>query len=190
MASFTSNNHFAALSGLKTPLGKFVLERVSSGDKATATGSNAIPVASGNNKYTAALKSKLLPNLWETSASHPGPSSPRKTSKLLPQAKSYIPPSKRAISLPLPKVAEASPSNWKDKFPKLIPCEFLWSLQDHKMNSGSSKSYSHVATKGIKTGSKQSFRSKESLLPSWSETWMTPKDWLSLLPNEKNVSPT
>ena len=173
MASSSSNNHFATLSSLKMPLGKFVLERVSSGDKNTATGSNVIPVAMGNNKYTAALKSKkLLPNVRATLASRPGPSSPRKTSKLSPQAKSYVPPSKRAtalkraISLLLPKAAEASPSNWKDQFPKLILHKFLWSLQDHKMNSGSSKSYSHVATKGVKTGSKQTFRSKESSLPS------------------------
>ena len=196
MAS-SSNNHFAALSGLKTPSGKFILECVSSGDKATATGSNAIPVAPGNNKYATTLKSKKLPpNVRATSASHPGPLAPRLTSKLLPQVKSYILPSKRATALkratlsPLPKVAEASPSNWRDQFPKLILCDFLWSLQDHKMNSSLSKSYSHVATKGIKTGSKQSFRSKESLLPSWNETWATPKDWFSLPLDEKNVSPT
>ena len=59
MASSSSNNRFAALSGLKTPLGKYVLERVSSGDKNAATGSNTIPVAAGNNKYAAALKSKV-----------------------------------------------------------------------------------------------------------------------------------
>ena len=58
------------------------------------------------------------------------------------------------------------------------------------MSSSSSKSYSHVTTKGIKTGSKQSFRSKESSLPSWSETWTTPVDWFSVLENEKNISPT
>ena len=172
MASSSSNNCFTALSSLKMPLGKYILERVSSGDKNAATGSNAIPVAPGNNKYATALKSKvsteptlrrrpalilgtkkLLPNVQATSASRPGPSAPRPTSKLLPQAKSYIPPSKRAtalkraISLPLPKVAEAGPSNWRDQFPKLIPHEFLQSPQDHKMNSRSSKSYSHVATK-------------------------------------------
>ena len=59
MASSSSNNHFATLSGLKTPSGKYVLEHVSSGDKNAATGSNAIPVAPGNNKYAAALKSKV-----------------------------------------------------------------------------------------------------------------------------------
>ena len=72
-------------------MGKFVLESVSLQAKATATGSNAIPVAPGNNKYAAALKSKvsagptlkrepalilgskkLLPNVQATSASHPG----------------------------------------------------------------------------------------------------------------------
>ena len=173
MASSSSNNCFAALSSLKMPSGKFVLESVSSGDKATATGSNAIPVAPGNNKYAAALKSKvsteptlrrrpalilgtkkLPPNVRATLASRPGPSSPRKTTKLSPQAKSYVPPSKRATALkrattlPLPKVAEAGPSNWKDQFPKLIPHDFLRSPQDHKMNSGSSKSYSTLPPKG------------------------------------------
>ena len=146
----SSNNCFTALSGLKTPSGKCVLESVSLGDKAAATGSNAIPVATGNNKYATALKSKvsagltlkrkpalilgskkLPPNIWATSASRPGPSAPRQTSKLSPQAKSYVPPSKRATALKraisslLPKAAEAGPSNWRDQFPKLIPHEFL-----------------------------------------------------------------
>ena len=58
------------------------------------------------------------------------------------------------------------------------------------MNSGSSNSFSHVAAKGVKTGSKQMFRSKESSLPSWSETWMMPADWFSVLENEKDISPT
>ena len=152
MASSSSNNCFAALSGLKMPSGKFVLESVSIGDKNAATGSNAIPVATGNNKYATALKSKvsagptlkrkpalilgskkLPPNVQATSASHPSPSAPRPTSKLSPQVKTYVPPSKRATALKraisslLPKVAEASPSNWKDQFPKLILHEFLWS---------------------------------------------------------------
>ena len=214
MAS-SSNNHFATLSSLKTPSGKFILEHVSSGDKNAATGSNAIPVATGNNKYATALKSKvsteptlrrrpalilgtkkLPPNIRATLASRPGLSSPRKTSKPLPQVKSYVPPSKRATALkraitsPLPKVAEAGPSNWRDQFPPLIPRQFLRSSSDQKMNSSSSKSFSHVATKGVKTGSKQSFRSKESPLPSWSETWTTPENWFSVPENEKNISPT
>ena len=161
MASSSNNNCFAALSSLKTPLGKFVLECVSSGDKTAATGSNTIPVAPGNNKYAAAVHSKvsagpilkrkpalileskkLPPNVQATSASHPSPSAPRPTSKLSPQVKTYVPPSKRAtalkraISLPLPKAAETGPSNWKDQFPPLIPCQFLQSPQDQKMNSG------------------------------------------------------
>ena len=51
-SSATSNNRFAALSGLKTPSGKFVLASASSsGKKETpaATGSNAIPIW-GNKK--------------------------------------------------------------------------------------------------------------------------------------------
>ena len=118
MASSSFNNHFTTLSGLKMPLGKFVLECISSGDKNAATGSNMIPVAAGNNKYAATLKSKvsteptlrrrpalilgskkLLHNVWATSVSHPGPSAPRQISKLSPQAKSYVPPSKRATAL-------------------------------------------------------------------------------------------
>ena len=215
MASSSSNNRFTALSGLRTPLGKFVLESVSLGDKAAATSSNATPVAAGNNKYAAALKSKvsagptlkrkpalilgskkLSPNVWATSASRPSLSAPRQISKLSPQVKSYVPPSKRAtalkraISLLLPKAAESGPSNWRDQFPPLVPCQFLRSPQDQKMNSGSSKSFSHIATKGIKNGSKQSFRSKESSLPSWSETWTMPADWFSVPENEKNISPT
>ena len=197
MASSSSNNHFSTLSGIKTPSGKFILESVSLGDKAAATGSNAILVATGNNKYATALRSKKLPpNVQATSTSHPSPSAPRLTSKLSPQVKSYVPPSKRATALKraisslLPKVAEAGPSNWRDQFPKLIPHEFLWSPQDHKMNSGSSKSYSHIAAKGIKTGSKQSLRSKESSLPSWNETWTMPEDWLPLPENAKDISPT
>ena len=70
-SSSSSNNCFAALSSLNMPLGKFVLECISSGDKNAATGSNVILVAPGNNKYTAALKSKKLPpNVQATSASH------------------------------------------------------------------------------------------------------------------------
>ena len=55
------------------------------------------------------------------------------------------------------------------------------------MNSSLSDSYSHIAAKGIKIGSKQTFRSDGSLLPSWDETWMTPADWFSVLSNEENL---
>ena len=205
-----SNNHFAALSRLKTPLGKFVLASAgSSSEKETsaATGSNAIPIQgnkkSFGKKVGTGLTLKRKPNMDSlkpmpinrVQSACPSPSAPRSTSKLLPQVKSYVPPSKRAtalkraISMPLPKVAPAGPSNWRDQFPPLVPCQFLRSAEDKKMNSGSSPSFSHVAAKGVTTGSKQTFRSKTSLLPSWSETWMTPEDWFSVPANEKNISP-
>ena len=192
-SSTASNNHFAALSGLKTPLGKFVLASTgSSSEKETpaATGSNAIPIR-GNKK---SFGKKPMP-VNRAQSARPGLLAPRPAPKLSPQAKSSVVPSKRAIALkraistPLPKVANAGPSNWRDQFPPLVPRQFLRSAEDLKMNSGSSLSFSHVASKGIKTGSKQSFRSKASSLPSWSETWMTPKDWFSVPANEKNVSP-
>ena len=144
-----SNNRFAALSGLKTPSGKFVLASAGpSGEKEAwaATGSNAIPIR-GNKKT---FGKKPMPVNWAQLA-RPGQSAPRPTSKLSPQAKSYVPLSKRAIALkraistPLPKAATASPSNWKDQFPPLVPREFLRSAEDKKMNSGSSPSFSHVA---------------------------------------------
>ena len=57
------------------------------------------------------------------------------------------------------------------------------------MNSGSS-SYSNVAQRGIKTGSKQSFRSEAFANASWNETSTTSQDWFSQSPNEKNISPS
>ena len=175
------------------PTGKFVLASTgSSSHKETlaATGSNAIPIC-GNKK---SFSRKLMP-INRAQSARPGSSVPRPAPKLSPQVKSYVVPSKRAIALKraistlLPKAAESHPSNWRDQFPPLVPCQFLRSLMDQKMNDGSSKSFSHIASKGIKTGSKQMFRSKESLLPSWSETWTMPEDWFSVPVNEKNISP-
>ena len=191
-SSTASNNHFAALSTIKTPSGKTVLPRItSSGEELlAATGSNAIPIR-GNKK---SFGKKPMP-VNQAQLARPGSSVPRPAPKLSPQVKSYVVPSKRAIalkraiSMPLPKAAESHPSNWRDQFPPLVPRQFLWSPLDQKMNSSSSKSFSHVASKGIKAGSKQSFRSKASSLPSWSETWTTPEDWFSVPANEKNVSP-
>ena len=57
------------------------------------------------------------------------------------------------------------------------------------MNSGLS-SYSNVAQKGIKTRSKQSFRSEAFANASWNETSTTSQDWFSLPPNEENISPS
>ena len=55
------------------------------------------------------------------------------------------------------------------------------------MNTGSS-SYSNVAQKGIKNGSKQSFRSEAFANASWNETSTTSQDWFPLPSNEENIS--
>ena len=209
-SSTASNNCFAALSGLKTPSGKFVLASTGSSSEKellAATGSNVIPIhgnkKSFGKKVSTGLTLKRKPNMGSikpmpvnrAQSARPGPSAPRPAPKLSPQAKSSVVPYKRAIALkrailmPLPKAAEAGPSNWRDQFPPLIPCQFLWSTEDRKMNSSSSPSFSHVASQGIKMGSKQTFRSKESSFPSWSETWTMPEDWFSVLADEKNVPP-
>ena len=57
------------------------------------------------------------------------------------------------------------------------------------MNTGSS-SYSNVAQKGIKNGSKQSFRSEAFENASWNETCTTSQDWFPLPSNEENISQT
>ena len=184
-SSSTSNNRFAALSALKMHLGKFVLGSVTSGDKTTlaATGSNAIPIH-GNKK---SFGKKPLP-INQAQLACPGPSAPMPASKLLPQAKSFIPPSKRAITLkraistPLPH-----PIPSMDQFPALIPHQFLQSTEDKKINTSLS-SYSNVAQKGIKNGSKQSFRSEAFANASWNETSMTSQDWFPLPSNEENIS--
>ena len=209
-SSATSNNRFSTLTRLKMPSGKFILASAgSSGEKEipAATGSNAIPIR--GNKKSFSKKVGTGPTLKRKAnmdslkpmpvnrapSARPGPSAPRPAPKLLPQAKSSVVPSKRAItlkraiSMPLPKAAQAGPSNWRDQFPPLIPHQFLQSPLDQKMNSSLSPSFSHIASQGVKTGSKQSFRSKASSLPSWSETWTMPKDWFSVPANEKNVSP-
>ena len=55
------------------------------------------------------------------------------------------------------------------------------------MNTGLS-SYSNVAQKGIKNGSKQSFRSEAFANASWNETSTTSQDWFPLPSNEENIS--
>ena len=204
-SSAASNNHFATLSALKMPLGKFVLGSAGlSGDKETpaATGSNAIPIRgnkkSFGKKVSTGLTLKRKPNMGSlkpmpvnrAQSAHPGPSAPRPAAKLLPQAKSFIRPCNRAVALqraitsPLPH-----PSPLMDQFPALIPRQFLQSAEDKKMNTSSS-SYSNVAQKGIKTGSKQLFRSEAFVNASWNETSTTSQDWFPLLSNEENISPS
>ena len=152
-----SNNRFAALSGLKTPSGKFILASAGpSGEKETlaATGSNAIPIRGNKKSFGKKVGTgptlKRKPNMDSlkpmpvnrAQSARPGPSAPRPAPKLSPQAKSPLVPSKRAIALkraistPLPKVATSGPSNWRDQFPPLVPREFLRSAEDKKMNSG------------------------------------------------------
>ena len=202
-SSAASNNCFAALSTLKMPSGKFVLKSTGpAGDKETpaATGSNAIPIH-GNKKSFGkkvgtgpTLKTKPnygsfkpMPVNWAQSA-HPGLLAPRPASKLSPQVKSFVRPSdravalKRAITSPLP-----CPSPSMDQFPALIPRQFLRSAEDKKMNTSSS-SYSNVAQKGIKNGSKQSFRSEAFANASWNKTSMMSQDWFPLPSNEENIS--
>ena len=202
-SSATSNNCFATLSTLKMPLGKFVLGSVaSSGDKETlaATGSNAIPIhgnkKSFSKKVGTGLTIKRKPNMGslkplpvnQAQSACPSLSAPRPASKLLPQAKSFIWPCNRAVALkraitsPLPH-----PSSSMDQFPALIPSQFLWSTEDKKMNTSSS-SYSKVAQKGIKNGSKQLFRSEAFANASWNETSMKSQDWFPLPLNEENIS--
>ena len=202
-SSSASNNRFAALSGLKMPSGKFVLPTVTpAGDKETpaATGSNAIPIVGNKKSFGKKVgespTSKRKPNTGSlkllpvnrAQSARPGPSAPRPTSKLSPQAKSFVLPSKRAIALkraistPLP-----SPSPSMDQFPTLIPRQFLWSAEDKKMNTSSS-SYSNVAQKGIKNGSKQSFRSEAFAKAFWNETSTMSQDWFPLPSNEENIS--
>ena len=204
-SSAASNNRFAALSALKMPLGKFVLKSAgSTGEKETsaATGSNAIPI--WGNKKTFGKKVgtgptlKTKPNMDSlklmpvnrAQSARPGSLAARPTNKKYYQAESLVRPSnratalKRAISTPLPHPAPSM-----DQFPPLVPRQFLRSTEDRKMNSGSS-SYSNVAQRGIKTGSKQSFRSEAFANASWNETSTTSQDWFSQPPNEENISPS
>ena len=204
-SSATSNNHFTALSGLKTPSGKFVLASAgSSGKKETsaATGSNAIPIRGNEKNFGKKVGTgptlkrkpnmnslKLMP-VNRAQSARPGSLARRPTNKKYYQAESLVRPSnratalKRAISTSLP-----CPAPSMDQFPPLVPRQFLRSAEDRKMNSGSS-SYSNVAQKGIKTGSKQSFRSEAFANASWNETSTMSQDWFSQPLNEENISPS
>ena len=204
-SSAASNNRFAALSGLKMPSGKFVLASAGpSGNKEipAATGSNAIPIQGNKKSFSKKVGTgptlKRKPNMdslkpmpvnWAQSAC-PGSLATRPTNKKYYQAESLVRPSnravalKRAISTPLPRPAPSM-----DQFPRLVPRQFLKSAKDRKMNSSLS-SYSNVAQKGIKSGSKQSFRSEAFANASWNETSTTSQDWFSQPLNEENVSPS
>ena len=204
-SSAASNNRFAALSRLKTPLGKFVLASAgpsSEKEILAATGSNAIPIQGNKKSFGKKVGTgptlKRKPNMDSlkpmpvnrAQSARPGFLAARPTNKKYYQAASLVRPSnravalKRAISTPLPRPAPSM-----DQFPPLVPRQFPQSAEDRKMNSGSS-SYSNVAQKGIKTGSKQSFRSEAFANASWNETSTTSQDWFSQPPNEKNISPS
>ena len=176
----------------------------SSGEKETpaATGSNAIPIRgnkkSFGKKVSAGPTLKRKPNMDSlkpmpvnrAQSARPGSLATRPTNKKYYQAESLVRPSNRAVALqraistPLPHPAPSM-----DQFPPLVPRQFLRSAEDRKMNSGLS-SYSNVAQKGIKTGSKQLFRSEAFANASWNETSTTSQDWFSLPPNEENISPS
>ena len=150
-SSAASNNRFAALSGLKTPSGKFVLASAgSSGEKETlaATGSNAIPIRGNKKSFSKKVGTgptlKRKPNMDSlkpmpvnrAQSAHPGSLAARPTNKKYDQAESLVRPSnwaialQRAISTPLPRPAPSM-----DQFPPLVPRQFLWSTKDQKMNS-------------------------------------------------------
>ena len=108
-SSAASNNRFTALSANRKPLGKFTLSPVASnGDKevSAATGSNAIPIHGNKKSFGKKVGTgptlKRKPNMdslkpmpinWAQSA-RPGPSALRLASKLSPQTKSFVWPSK------------------------------------------------------------------------------------------------
>ena len=146
-----SNNRFDALSGLKTPSGKFVLASAGpSGEKETtaATGSNAIPIRGNKKSFGKKVGTgptlKRKPNMESlkpmpvnrAQSARPGSLAGRPTNKKYYQAESLVQPSNRAVALkraitsPLPHPAPSM-----DQFPPLIPRQFLQSAEDQKMNS-------------------------------------------------------
>jgi hypothetical protein len=60
-------------------------------------------------------------------------------------------------------------------FPLLVPSHFLKTQDDARKNAG--PSFSSIAAKGVKPGTKILLRSPSSSLPSWSETWTKNEDW-------------
>jgi hypothetical protein len=60
-------------------------------------------------------------------------------------------------------------------FPPLVPNLLLRTQDDARKNA--SLSFSSIAAKGVKPGTKLLPRSPTSSLPSWSETWMKASDW-------------
>jgi hypothetical protein len=70
-------------------------------------------------------------------------------------------------------------------FPPLVPSHFLKTQEDAGKNAG--PSFSSIAAKGVKPGTKISLRSPSSSLPSWSETWTKIEDWLPVPPGQEDV---
>ena len=173
----------------------------SSEELPAATGSNVIPIHGNKKSFGKKVSTgptlKRKPNMDSlkpmpvnrAQLARPGSLAARPTNKKYYQAESLVRPSNRAVALqraistPLP-----CPAPSMDQFPPLVPRQFLQSAEDLKMNSSSS-SYSNVAQRGIKTGSKHSFRSEAFANASWNETSTTSQDWFSQPPNEKNISP-
>jgi hypothetical protein len=70
-------------------------------------------------------------------------------------------------------------------FPPLIPSHFLKTQDDARKNAG--PSFSPIAAKGVKPGTKILLRSPSSSLPSWSETWMKNEDWVLGPPGQEDL---
>jgi hypothetical protein len=72
--------------------------------------------------------------------------------------------------------ASMNPPLVSGNFLPLIPSNFLTTQEDAQKNAG--PSFSSIAAKGVKPGTKILPRSPTSSLPSWSETWTKIEDWL------------
>jgi hypothetical protein len=70
-------------------------------------------------------------------------------------------------------------------FPPLIPSHFLKTQDDARKNAG--PSFSSIAAKGVKPGTKITLRSPTSSLPSWSETWTKNEDWVLVPPGQEDL---
>jgi hypothetical protein len=70
-------------------------------------------------------------------------------------------------------------------FPPLVPSHFLKTQDDARKNAG--PSFSSIAAKGVKPGTKISLRSPSSSLPSWSETWTKNEDWVLVPPGQEDL---
>jgi hypothetical protein len=70
-------------------------------------------------------------------------------------------------------------------FQPLVPSHFLKTQDDARKNAG--PSFSSIAAKGVKPGTKISLRSPSSSLPSWNETWTKDEDWVLVPPGQEDL---